>query len=52
MLNVRLAGYHPLWEIAVHKAVSGDVFDGVFLCSDFQNLGKYKSHNQISQMNM
>ena len=30
MLNVRLAG-----EIAVHLAVAGDVFDGVFICCPF-----------------
>ena len=27
----------PLWEIAVHLAVTGDVFDGVFLCGPFSN---------------
>ena len=32
MLNVRLAG---IWEIAVHLAAIGDVFDGVFLCCPF-----------------
>ena len=31
MLNVRLAG-DPVWEIAVHLAVAGDVSDAVFLC--------------------
>ena len=30
MLNVRLAGDHLYGEIAVHLAVAGDVFDGVF----------------------
>ena len=25
----------PVWEIAVHLAVAGDVFDGVFLCCLF-----------------
>ena len=34
MLNVRLAGDH-LCEIAVHLAVAGDGFDGVFLCCPF-----------------
>ena len=34
MLNVRLAGGH-LWETAVHLAVAGGVFDGVFLCCPF-----------------
>ena len=29
MFNVRLAGGH-LWETAVHLAVAGGVFDGVF----------------------
>ena len=24
-----------VWEIAVHLAVAGDVFDGVFLCCPF-----------------
>ena len=24
-----------VWEIAVHLAVAGDVFDGVFLCYPF-----------------
>ena len=36
MLNVRLAGDH-LWEITVHLAVAGDVFDGVFLCCPFSH---------------
>ena len=31
MLNVRLAG-DPVWVIAVHLAVAGDVYLGVFLC--------------------
>ena len=35
MLNVRLAGDPPVWEIAVSLAVAGDVFDGVFLCCPF-----------------
>ena len=34
LLNVRLAGDH-LDKIAVHLAVAGDVFDGVFLCCPF-----------------
>ena len=25
----------PVWKIAVHVAVAGDVFDGVFLCCPF-----------------
>ena len=25
----------PVWEIAVHLAVAGDVYDGVFLCCLF-----------------
>ena len=38
MLNVRLAGDHlQVWEIAVHLAVAGDVFDGVFLCCPFSH---------------
>ena len=27
----------PVWEIAVHLAVAGDVFDGVFLCRPFSH---------------
>ena len=27
--------YSPGWEIAVHLAVAGNVFDGVFLCCPF-----------------
>ena len=38
MLNVRLAGDHLHWEIPVHLAVAGDVFDGVFLCCPFSPL--------------
>ena len=30
MFNIR-----PVWEIAVHLAVAGDVFDGVFFCDFF-----------------
>ena len=26
-----------MWETAVHLAVAGDVFDGVFLCSPFSH---------------
>ena len=39
MLNVRLAGGHlrPVWETAVHLAVTGGVFDGVFLCCPFSH---------------
>ena len=38
MLNVRLASDHrPVWEIAVHLAVTGDVFDGAFLCCPFSH---------------
>ena len=35
MLTVRLADDHLYGEIAVHPAVAGDVFDGVFLCCFF-----------------
>ena len=35
MLNVRLAGDHLYGKFAVHLAVAGDVFDGVFLCCPF-----------------
>ena len=35
MFNVRLAGrWPPVWETAVHLAVAGGVFDGVF-CAVF-----------------
>ena len=27
----------PVWEIAVHLAVAGDVYDGVFLCCLFSH---------------
>ena len=27
----------PVWDIAVHLAVAGDVFDGVFLCCPFSH---------------
>ena len=37
MLNVELAGDHLVWEIAVHLAVAGDVFDGVFFCCLFSH---------------
>ena len=37
MLNARLADGHLVWEIAVHLAVAGDVFDGVFLCCPFSH---------------
>ena len=37
MLIVRLAGDHLYLEIAVHLAVAGDVFDGVFLCCPFSH---------------
>ena len=36
MFNVRLADDH-LWETAVHLAVAGGVFDGVFLCRPFSH---------------
>ena len=35
MFNVRLAG--GVWETAVHLAVAGGVFDGVFLCCPFSH---------------
>ena len=37
MLNVRLAGDHCMAKIAVHLAVAGDVYDGVYLCCPFAN---------------
>ena len=27
----------PVWEIALHLAVAGDVYDGVFLCCPFSH---------------
>ena len=27
----------PVWKIAIHLAVAGDVFDGVFLCCPFSH---------------
>ena len=30
-------GVSPVWEIAVHLAVAGDVFVGVFLCCPFSH---------------
>ena len=35
MLSVKLAGDTTCTEKAVHLAVAGDVFDGVFLCCPF-----------------
>ena len=35
-VNYRIAGDH-LYGIAVHLAVAGDVFDGVFLCCPFSH---------------
>ena len=37
MLNVRLACDHLHEKIAVHLAVAGDVFNGVFLCCPFSH---------------
>ena len=50
MLNVRLAGDHQYGKIAVHLAVVGDVFDGVFLCclSRTRYLGM-RSGTELSQ---
>ena len=33
MFNVRVAGDHLKWQIAVYLAVAGDVFDGVLFCA-------------------
>ena len=30
MSSIKLAGDHPVWEIAVHLAVAGDIIYGVF----------------------
>ena len=27
----------PMWKIAAHLAVAGDVFDGVFMCCSFSH---------------
>ena len=37
MLNVRLAGDYLCLEIAVHLAVGGGVYDGVFLYCPFSH---------------
>ena len=37
MLSVKLAGDTTCTEKAVHLAVAGDVFDGVFLCCPFSH---------------
>ena len=34
MFNVRLA----VWEMGVHSAVAGNVFDGVILCCPFSHM--------------
>ena len=35
MLTVKTSRRPPVWGIAVHLAVAGDVFDGVSLCCPF-----------------
>ena len=37
MFNVKLAGWPPVLGAAVHLAVAGGVFDGVFLCCPFSH---------------
>ena len=37
MLNVRLAGDSPVWEIADHLAVARDAFIDVSLCCPFSH---------------
>ena len=50
MLNVRLAGDHLYGKIAVHLAVAGDDFDGVFLCCPFsQEMSWMRSGTLMSQ---
>ena len=50
MLNVRLAGDHPIWEIAVHLVVAGDVFDSVYLCCPFSiEMSLMRSGTELSQ---
>ena len=36
-VNCKTSRWPPVWEIAVHLAVAGDVFDGVFLCCLFSH---------------
>ena len=40
----------PVWDIAVHLAVVGDVFDGVFLCCPFSHeMSSMRSGTELSQ---
>ena len=36
-VNYKTSRIPPVWEIAVHLAVAGDVSDGVFLCCPFSH---------------
>ena len=46
MLNVR----PPVWEMAVHLAVAGDVVDGVYLCCTFPlKMSVMRSGTRLSQ---
>ena len=50
MLNVRLADDHLYGKIAVHLAVAGDIFDGVFLCCPFSHeMSWVRSETKLSQ---
>ena len=39
----------PVWEIAVHLAVAGDVFDGVLLCCFSHEMSWMRSWTKLSQ---
>ena len=50
MLIFRLAGDHLYGQKAVHLAIAGDVFDGVFLCCPFsQETSWMRSGTKLSQ---
>ena len=38
-----------VWEIAVHLAVAGDIFDGVFLSCSFYEMSWMRSGAELSQ---
>ena len=47
MLDIR---WPPVWETAVHLAVAGGVFDGIFLCCPFTHLLFWmRSGTELSQ---
>ena len=50
MLNVGLADDHLYWQMAVHLAVAGDAFDGIFLCYPYSHeMSWMRSGTQWSQ---